>query len=233
MRMSAAGRAALVALALLVIGGAWGGMEIYDDVKTSQQRADLAESEAKSISANVVGVQRRGGGDDRRSVIHYRYVAGGQPQTGATQVRRQDRDRYAVGSDVRVSYLPTEPGVSWMDGYLPRRRPVWPAFAVPLACTIAALGIVFAIRRQSHLVTYGRPALALVTKVEKKSSDKGTYWRVHYEWTLLSGGKHQGRYNHGKKNPPAVGTWMPIVYDRDYPSRHSKYPLSMVAVSTQ
>jgi len=220
-------------MALLVIGGAWGGMEIHNDAKASQQRSDLAESEAASISANVVQVRRRGGGDDRRSVIHYRYVAGGQPHTGATQVRRQDRDRYAVGSDVRVSYLPTEHGVSWMDGYPPRRRPVWPAFAVPLGCMIAAFGIVFAIRRQSHLVTYGRPALALVTKVEKRSSDKSTYWRVHYEWTLLSGGKHQGKYSHGKKNPPAVGTSMPIVYDRDQPTRHSKYPLSMVVVSRQ
>lgn len=221
--MSSSGKAALIAMALLVSGGAWGGMKIHNDAKASHRRADRAEAEAASINASVVQVQRRGGGDDRRSVIHYRYVAAGEPHTGATQVRRQNRDRYAVGSDVRVSYLPTEPGISWRDGYPPRRRPVWPAFAVPFGCMLAALASVFAIRRQSHLVAYGRPALAVVTKVEKKSSDKGTYWRVHSEWTLLSGGKHQGRYNHGKKNPPAVGASMPIVYDRDHPSRHGKY----------
>ena len=87
------------------------------------------------------------------------------------------------------------------------------------------------IRRQSYLLMYGRPAIAVVTKVEKKRSDKGTYWRVHYEWTLLSGAKRRGRYKHGKKEPPAVGTTIPIVYDRDQPARNSRYPLSLVALT--
>jgi hypothetical protein len=81
------------------------------------------------------------------------------------------------------------------------------------AAFLGALGIVARIRRQSQLLGYGRAALAVITKGEKKRSDEGTYWRVLYEWTLLSGGKRRGRYNHGKKQPPAVGTTIPILYD--------------------
>ena len=109
-----------------------------------------------------------------------------------------------------------------MDSYAPERQPIWPTFLVPATCIVTALMLVTLVRRQSHLLTYGRPALGVITKVEKKRSDKGTVWRVHYEWTLLSGAKRKGRYTHGKKEPPALRTTIPIVYDRDQPARNSR-----------
>jgi hypothetical protein len=162
--------------------------------------------------------------------VHYRYVEGGREHSGATEVRRQDRDRYTVGSTVPIRYLATEPDASWLEGYTPDRRPTWPAFVVSGAAMVAVACPLALIRRQRRLLTYGRGAVAVITGVEKKRSDKGTYWKVHYEWTLLSGAKRTGHYKHGKKQPPAIGTTIPIVYDRDQPSRHSKYPLSLVHV---
>ena len=72
--------------------------------------------------------------------------------------------------------------------------------------------------------------MATVTKVEKKKTDEGTTWMVHYEWTTMSGATRTGKYNHGKKDIPAVGTTIPIVYDRDNTFRHSKYPMSFVRI---
>ena len=72
--------------------------------------------------------------------------------------------------------------------------------------------------------------MATVTKVEKKTTDKGTVWMVHYEWTTMSGATRTGKYNHGKKQMPAVGAPIPIVYDRDNTFRHSKYPMSFVRI---
>ena len=46
----------------------------------------------------------------------------------------------------------------------------------------------------------------------------------------MNGATRKGRYNHGSKHPPAVGSMMPIVYDRDRPSRNRRYPLALVAV---
>ena len=119
-----------------------------------------------------------------------------------------------------------------MARYTPRRQPIWPAFFVPAVCIATALILVWLVRRQTHLLTYGRPALGVVTKVERKRTDKGTVWRVHYEWTLLSGAKRKGHYTHGKKEPPALRTTIPIVYDRDQPARHGKYPFSLVTLHT-
>jgi hypothetical protein len=230
-RLKGCGIFVLALLAALILGGLWGGTEIYRRANLSERHVALFASEGVSTAARVVRVQRRGGGNDRRSTVHYRYVVGDREYAGATTVRRVDRDRYEPGSQIAVRYLSSEPRTSWKEGYAPRRQPIWPAFVLPAGAVLVALALAAQIRRQSRLLTYGRPAVATVTKVEKKRSDKGTYWRVHYEWTLLSGGKRQGRYNHGKKLPPAVGTTIPIVYDRDQPSRHGKYPLSLVAVS--
>ena len=109
-------------------------------------------------------------------------------------------------------------------------RPVpgasWPATVVPLACGVSAIALDFLVRRQSNLLAYGRPAMAKVTKVEKKRTDKGTYWMVHYEWTTLSGATRTGKYHHGKKaRAGRRARSIPIVYDRDNTFRHSRYPM--------
>ena len=102
---------------------------------------------------------------------------------------------------------------------------------VAIVCGLSAIALMAAVRRQSKLLAYGRPAMATVTKVEKKRTDKGTLWRVHYEWTTMSGATRTGKYNHRRKNPPAVGELIPIVCDRDNTFRHSKFPMSFVRVA--
>jgi hypothetical protein len=230
-RLSGAGIVVLIVAASLILGALLGGVEFYRRAKLADRHVALFASEGISTGARVVRVQRRGGGNDRRSTVHYRYVVGDREHAGETTVRRVDRDRYEAGSRMAVRYLSSEPHTSWMEGYPPQHRPIWPGFVFPAAAIFGALAMAALIRRQTFLLTYGRPAVATVTKVEKKRSDKGTFWRVHYEWTLLSGGKRQGRYNHGKKQPPEVGATIPIVYDRDQPVRHNRYPLSLVALS--
>jgi hypothetical protein len=212
----------------------WAGLTLYERAAQSARRVAGFASSSIATSAEVVQVARRGDDDDndRRSVIHYRFRDGLDVYTGDQTVRRQDRDRYAIGDRVLVRYLPDDPFESWLDGYAPSRDPLWPALAVPAALVFGAVTLGFLARRQLRLLEYGRPARAVVTKVEKKSSNEGTHWRVHYEWILLSGAKRQWRYNHGKKNPPAVGMPMTIVHDRDNPMRHRRYPMPLARLTS-
>ena len=108
----------------------------------------------------------------------------------------------------------------------------WPALALPIASAVAAFVIFRTVRRQLYALAYGRPAMATVTRVEKKRTDKGTFWMVHYAWTTLSGATRVGRYQHGKKRPPAIGATIPVVYDRDDSARHARYPLPFVRIRT-
>ena len=220
----------LVLAAALIVGGSLIGSVVYPAAQTANRRVAELESHGKRATGQVIRVNHRGSGGDSRAVVEYQYTAGGQ-YTGRTDMRRRDAARLSEGSPVTVRYLPTEPETSWIPGHEPRRRAVWPAFVILPACFAAATVLVALFRRQSSLLSDGRGALARVTQLEKKASEYGTAWRVQYEWRLLSGAKRHGRYMHSGKEPPAVGATIPIVYDRDEPGRHSKYPLKLVAAA--
>lgn len=230
-RVNATGKLMLLTAAALTVVGIWASIELSRAADTAARYVQLFASERVLAAGDVVQLRRRGGKDDRRLMAHYRYTAQGRELTGATTLRRDDNGRYAVGSPVGVWYLPSEPEASWLDGYQPRPRQQWPATAVPFACGVAALALIHVVRRQWNLLAYGRPATATVTKVEKKRTDKGTFWVVHYEFSTLSGATRAGKYQHGKKNVPAIGDTLTIVYDRDNTFKHCKYPMAFVRVS--
>ena len=229
-RVSSTGGVLLVVAAMLVVGGIWGAVELNRRAQTAARHRGLFASERIVTAGEVVQLRKRGGDDDARLTAHYTYVAAGREFRGATALRRDERNRYAVGSPIAVWYLKSEPEASWLHGHAPRPMASWPATAVPLACGVAAMAVILLVRRQWNLLAYGRPAIARVTKVDTKKSDKGTIWVVHYEFTAISGAKRTGKYNQGKKDLPAVGTMIPIVYHRDNTFRHSKYPMRFVSV---
>lgn len=230
-RVSGLGAALLAIAAALVAIGIWGGVELGRRAETAQRRVGLFASERVVTGGEVIQLRKRGDGDNPRVTAHYRYAAQGRELTGQTSLRRGEQENYAAGSPVAVWYLPSEPEASWLDGYSPRGEPAWPATAVPLGCGLAAMALILAVRRQSNLLTSGRAAMATITKVEKKRGDHGSYWMVHYEWNTLSGASRTGKYHHNKKIAPAIGTTIPIVYDRDNTFRHSKYPLPFVRIA--
>jgi hypothetical protein len=231
--LSNAGVAIAVVVTALFVAGCFGAIKLYERAAVSERRVARFASEAIPTGAEVIRVQRRGGGEDRRSIIHYRYLAGDRELTGSTTVRRQDRDRHPVGSRVDIRYLPSEPDSSWMDGYGPRRQPYWPVLAVLAACSLTVLGLGFLIRRQADLLANGRLAHATVTKVEKKQGEEGTVWRVAYQWRLLSGAPRSAGYDHPGKKPPVVGTTLPVLYDRDDPARQKTYPFGLVKLKVE
>lgn len=234
-KLSALGATMMLIAAALVGIGMWGGIELTRRADTAGRRVALFDSERVLTGGDVVQLRNSGDDDDdddnNRVTAHYRYAVHGRELTGATTLRRAEREKYQVGSPVAVWYLASEPEASWLDGYRPRPEAGWPATVVPISCGIGALALIASVRRQSKLLAQGRPAMATVTKIEKKRSDRGTYWRVHYEWATMSGATRDGKYTHNKKQPPAVGEAIPIIYDRDNAFRHSKYPMPFVRIS--
>ncbi|MGH9628507.1 MAG: hypothetical protein ACRD7E_09240 [Bryobacteraceae bacterium] len=112
----------------------------------------------------------------------------------------------------------------------PRPPPVGVVSFIPPVFVLTA-GLLFAlIRRRSRLLSEGRATLAKVTRAEKLRARESTTWRVHYEWTLLSGARRSYHRDFQQKTPPAPGTTIPIVYDRDNPRHHARYPLSLVRI---
>lgn len=227
-RVNAAGQAVLFGAVALIAAGIWGAIELNRRADIAARHAALFASERMLAAGDIIHLRKRGGDDEHRITAHYRYSVRGRELTGETSLRRDDNDSFAVGTPVGVWYLPSEPGASWLDGYAPRRRAQWPGTAVPFACAVAAIGLIAVVRRQANLLTNGRAAMATVTKIEKKRTDKGTVWVVHYQFTTMSGATRTGKYHDRKKNLPAIGTAVPVLYERDNTYRHSKYPMSFV-----
>ena len=110
----------LVTAAALVVVGIWGGITLGRQAEIAERHLGLFASERIVTAGDVIQLRKRGGGDDHRITAHYRYLARGRELTGETTLRRDERDRYAVGSPIAVWYLATEPEASWLDGYAPR-----------------------------------------------------------------------------------------------------------------
>ena len=230
-KTNASGGMMLIVAAALVGAGMWGGIELTRSAERSQRQVSQFASERVVTAGDVIQLRKRGGGNDHRIVAHYRYAVQGRELNGTTTLRRDEREKYLVGSPIAVWYLPAEPEASWLDGYAPRAEASWPATVIPLVCGVSAMALIVAVRRQLNLLTNGRAAPATVTKVEKKKGDHGTYWVVYYEWTIMSGATRTGKYHHSRKDVPAVGGTLPIVYDRDNTFRHRRYPMSLVRVA--
>jgi hypothetical protein len=80
------------------------------------------------------------------------------------------------------------------------------------------------------LLAEGRATMARVTEVRKRNSGEHRDWRVFYEWTLLSGALRSAHADLPKR-ALAVGMFVPLLYDRDDPARHSIFPMSLVRVN--
>ena len=227
-RLSATGAVILMACAASIGGSLFGAVALFERARISARQASQFASDAVATEARVVSVERRGSGGDRRTVVHYEYTVVGQRFRDSSELRRRDRDAYVVGAPIDIRYLAPEPSASWLEGRSPQRFPFWPAYVIPSAALLGVMAVLAMIQRQRHLLEHGRTAVATITHIDKKKSDKGTYWRVEYRWRLLSGATRTARYNHGSKHPPAIGTTLPIIYDRDNPQRQHKYPLPLV-----
>ena len=196
---------------------------VYLRASDDRQARERDGVEANAAVAQVL--ERRG--DGPRRVVTYRYNVGGGSYTGRTALRNRDRRVFRPGVPIRIGFVPARPDRSWMIGYEPSGFPLWVIPLTVFSLALVAVALVWSVRRQWILLSEGRPARARVTALKRVSSDKGTRYRVTYEFQTLSGARQQSRCDIGK-TPPAIGAIIPVVYHRDRPDWSATYPLQLV-----
>ena len=189
-------------------------------------------AEAVTTEPTSSAYRRRGGGDDRRSIVHYRYVAADQERTGRDDpAASRSRSLRASAHRSSVRYLASDPDASWIEGDAPRGdRPLAGVRDTARVHASPQARCSTLIRRQSHLLTYGRPTMGIGHEGREEKDRQGHLLARSLRVDGAERRNAEGRYNHGKKQPPAVGTMMPIVYDRDT-EKSARYPLSLVSGS--
>ena len=118
----------------------------------------------------------------------------GRELTGETRLRREERERYTVGSTVAVWYSGIRTRGELARRLRPRPEPSWPATAVPLACGVSALVLIQLMRRQSNLLRLRTARTSHGHEGREEKIRQGDGWMVHYEWTTLSGATRRGKY---------------------------------------
>ena len=226
--LSSSGKGVAAGAIALLIAAVSSGILLSARATADEERVRRLAAEGISTEARVTRIERKRG-ENPQVIVTYRYTVDRRDYNGRTKLRKRDRRQVSVGSQVAVRYLPSRPDESWMHGYEPSRLPFWLVPVVPAALLLAAIAIGIVLRRQARFLADGRAALALVTATKKVSRGDHKVWRVDYEWILLSGARRTGQRDKGK-NPPAPGTVIPMVYDRDNPDAHALYPLSLVRV---
>lgn len=221
---------AALALILAVTGVAGGALLALKLERDDMWAAEIRRS--GRVAEAVVTEAKMSRGDDPRLTLRYRYrVADGREFAPQVRLRARKRDASPpqVGDKVRVVYLPSDPGRSWLEGREPAGAPpVWIALLPPLAGLTISTLIFLVLWRQRKLLAEGRAAVAQVVAAEQRPGVPTT-WRVTYAWRLPSGVERKvSLVRNGE--PAPIGAKLAVVYDPDQPQRYAPFPLPLVRV---
>lgn len=227
--LTAAGKTAVLGAVALILGGIAAGIGVRVLAERAREMQGTIAREGVTTDAVVTNMVRRRG-DDARTTVNYVYFAAGREYVGQARLRQRASAAIEPGARLRVQYLTSSPGKSWLAGRPPSGVPVWLTLvAVPLV--FAGVVMLLVVSRRRRLLTYGRATEARVTGSRRFShgSHGGKGYHVDFEFRLLSGARRTGRFD-VQKNPPAEGSAVVIVYDPDEAGRVMRYPAGMFRV---
>lgn len=191
----------------------------------SRQASNSQAIEAGAETQATITRHWRSGDKESTRRIAYAFDYQGRRYEGRVKTPRAIWGRLSVGSSIRVRFAPDRPElnhpVEWKTGNMPW----WIPGAIAAGLVAVAALIVWLLRRQLALLADGRPAVAMVT--EHKRGQHGH--AAVYEFLLLGGGVGKGRAGEARK-PPAIGSTLTVIYDRENPRRNAIYPMCMVRV---
>jgi hypothetical protein len=222
-RLSAGGKA-VTCLAVLIFGGAVAAGVGLSRVAARQQTERATLRAAGAEIEGMVTRRWRDGDKSETPRVAYEFQYGGHTYHGSSGAPRRTWDSLAVGSPLTVRFVPANPKLNhpaeWETDVLPKFLPG------VISAILVLLGglIVFAIRRESRLLSEGRPAPARVTKVTRVKNGH----MLRYEFRTLNGEVVKGR-GHSRRAQP-VGVTLCVVYDRDNARRNEPYPFNLVRV---
>ena len=223
-RLSVGGRLVTGLALLLAIGTLPVFLLLLHKRAETHHLAEQFEREAVQVEARVLTVGRPSGDDGERRVTYQYQTLDGRQYDGQVRLKRRERPELKAGDSLSVRYLDSK---SWVGGRAPGRMPEL-VMLLPLVLLIGAGGLLYVVQRQRSLLAEGRVAEATVTGAKKvDDGESGRHWRVSYEFRAFSGARTTGHFD-AKKNPPAPGTKVTIIYDRNRPSRSARYPLQLV-----
>jgi hypothetical protein len=224
-RLTGAGIGVAILAALLFAGSLAAGFGL-SRLRARQAAEQVALRETGVEARAVVTRHWRTGGKDDIPKIGYSFECQGQRCSGTAKTPHRIWQTLAVGDSIPVRFVPSNPLLNHPADWEFEVMPGWVPGVLAAALTLPGLLIVFLIRRQTRLLADGRPALATITGYRRVQHGRKM---LKYEFKTLDGAVVKG---HGgqTRRPPAIGSTLTVLYDRDNPKRNAPYPLELVRI---
>jgi len=227
-RLTREGIAVLVMGGLLLAGAAAAGIGLGGMATRQAGEGRMLREQGVEVRG-VITRLRRTRGDDPELRVYYRFASPDGTHTGHANAPRRLWDELREGSELPIRYLPSNPAVSVPSGWDRNVLPMLAVVACAASLVLAGVLVIWRVRREVYLLSEGRAAPAVVTRLRKvhhhHHHQQGTV--VYYEFLLLSGAAAEGKYG-PLRRPPAVGSTLSVVYDPDNLRRSACYPLRLV-----
>ena len=224
-RLKAGGIVLAVLAAIFVIGGgvAW----YFLSMKAQREAADAERLRAEGIPATATITRTwRSRDKDQKPMLSYEYEYNGRTYAREASAPKRIWDNLKEFTPIEIRLVPSKPENSHPSGWSRETMPLWLGSLIGVMFMLPGILFVVMIRRTMNLLSIGRAAPAIVTKLSR--SKNGT--SMTYEFAGLSGGVLKGRGSPTRK-PATVGSTICVVYDPDKPSRNTSYPTDLADVA--
>ena len=222
--LTGGGKALLVLALALCIGSLPAAVLLGSIARRNAEERRLMQEQGVETEGRITRLAR-GGGEDRYRVS-YGFTANGRTYERNRKVSARTWKSLKVGASLPVRYLPSNPEIHNPAGWSKNDMPMW---LPPLAGFSLAMGgwlCMLPIRSQRRLLGGGRVTPGVVTRHSKGKHG----YTISYEFSLMNGARRTGETG-PRKDPPALGSTLPVLYDPEEPRKNTVYPLSLVRLA--
>ena len=222
------GRALIAVAGLLAAAAVIAGIALYLEAQRQFNAERDLDRRGVDVAAVVDRLWRKDD-DGKPAYAAFHFAANGARIDGQSRMQLSAWRELTIGSTVPVRYLPDNPRAFVVNGARRGRMPLAIPYVVAGALAGCALLCLVPVRRQRALLSEGRPAAAVVTKVRKHQGAKGASYReMFYEFPVLAGSKATGKAV--ATSPADVGSTITVVYHPEQPERNRPYPFSLATL---
>ena len=225
-KLSVSGIAVGILACLLVLGSIAAAVGLTR--VSSRGTAENLELAASGVETQAVVTRqwRTSNGENTELRVAYEFTYEGRAYRSSVRAPRSIWARLTVGSPLSIRFVPAHPALNHPSGWRRDELPRWLPAMVAVGLLLPALLLLFMLRRQIQLLSDGRAAPGVVIGHRRVKGGQV----LRYEFALMGGGVAKGSGGHSRR-PPAVGSTITVVYDRDNPKRNAPYPFDMVRIA--
>jgi hypothetical protein len=230
-KLTATGKALIFVAALLCLGSAGAGLGLHAVARRQAGEVRLLQQEGVDTDGRVIRLWRSG--EHKEPYVKYRFQVQGRDYQRDAKLPLSLWARLRVGSTLAVRYAESRPEINHPAGLTGGAVPPWVPAWVAVALLVGGCLALLPLRQQLRMLVGGRQTLGLVVahgKTMRTSHGSDLGRKYEYEFLLLSGASYKGKAG-PTKNPPAIGSAIPVLYDPDNPKNNDPYPFSLVRLA--